>query len=760
MSIRLKLFLLLVLISIVPLVSAEQLGFGQIKIYLRSQIIEQLRFVANTQEERLNEIRDSYVQEARSIASNTFLQNSFSREPQVARLPTDTILREYTDQRDDLVNAAVYAENGRRIAIAYSEHSIPNRHLPTVIQSVPEATLGTVFADNDGSVLVDVLGPIRYDNERVGTLLLFFSGDRLTATNNLFSEFGSTAEILLAKKDERGNVFLITPARFQEAATAPEALLQNPNAPIISAINNIETTFNERNAKDYREVPVFAVTKYVESLGIGLVVKIDQEEALRATNRLSLINIAIMAAVAVLIIIFSNLYATRFTRPILALVDATNKFSQGDLSKRVKIKNKDEVGRLANAFNHMASALQIQYQKLEKIVEERTKQLRENVKELRASNARNTAVIESIGDGLVLTDALGNITYINEQTEHLLGWTQGELIGKPLVQQFKLFEEGEVPVADKDRPATHVLTKGEKTQTLISSSKYYQKKDGTLLPIALTATPVRVQDELIGMVEVFRDVTEDKLIDQAKTEFVSLASHQLRTPLSIINWYAELLLDGKMSKLDEEQEGQVKEIYDGSQRLVGLVNALLNVSRIDLGTFSVQPEKVQFMEFVRGIIHDLGPYAIKKRIDLKGSIPKEEMDLLVDPQLMRIVIENLVTNAIKYTPEEGSVEIAVTVQKDDVLVSVKDTGLGIPEDQKEKIFTKLFRARNVRNMAQEGTGLGLYVAQSIIQHSGGKIWFESEENKGSTFFVTLPLAGMKPKEGTKTIDLNSKPYAK
>lgn len=238
-------------------------------------------------------------------------------------------------------------------------------------------------------------------------------------------------------------------------------------------------------------------------------------------------------------------------------------------------------------------------------------------------------------------------------------------------------------------------------------------------------------------------------VDKAKSEFVSLASHQLRTPLSTINWYAEMLLAGDAGTLSPEQKQFMDEIYKGNQRMVELVNALLNVSRIDLGTFAIDPEPTDLRTISDSLLTELMPQIKTREVIVDKKYDPDFPTLFLDPKLMRIVIQNLLTNAIKYTPAKGQVMIDLSRMKTMVEIKVSDTGFGIPKDQQSKIFTKLFRADNVREKETDGTGLGLYIVKSIIEQSGGSVRFDSVLDKGTTFYVTIPIVGMKKKEGVK-----------
>ena len=366
--------------------------------------------------------------------------------------------------------------------------------------------------------------------------------------------------------------------------------------------------------------------------------------------------------------------------------------------------------------------------------------------EIETARAREEAILLSIGDGLISTDKKGNVTFINRSAEKLLSLKNEEIIGKSLAEVVHIEDEKGIPIPLQKRPINMALSVGTTTTT---TTYYYVRKDKTKFPVAITITPIKLEGKTVGTIGIFRDITRETDVDRAKTEFVSLASHQLRTPLSVIKWYSKMLLDGDVGKMTEKQKEYLEEIHTGNERMVALVNALLSVSRIELGTFSVVPKKVNLVTICKEVLG-----GIKEDIARRGLHVREEFkkvpDMKADPSYVRIIFQNLLTNAVKYTPKKGVIIITIDKKATDILISVKDTGYGIPEKSKEKIFTKLYRADNVVTKDTDGTGLGLYITKSIIEQAAhGKIWFESEENKGTTFFVSLPLTGMIKREGVK-----------
>ncbi|HXH27143.1 MAG TPA: ATP-binding protein [Candidatus Acidoferrum sp.] len=365
-----------------------------------------------------------------------------------------------------------------------------------------------------------------------------------------------------------------------------------------------------------------------------------------------------------------------------------------------------------------------------------------------ATRQKDETIFGDIAEGLIIFDKHARIIRVNAAARETLGLAENELLGQPFDKVLIAYDETDKLIPLNKRPMARTIAE----KRVVSQQLRYQRRDGSLFDAQVTNSPLIINGKLDGVIEIFRDITKEKEIDKAKTEFVSLASHQLRTPLSTINWYAEMLLAGDAGKITGEQKKYVDEIYRGNKRMTDLVGALLNVSRIDLGTFVIEPEMTNIVTLAQNTVRDLEPRIFQRKIDFEEQYEPRMPKISLDPKLIRMVVENLCSNAVKYTPEGGKVVLAIKREQDWLSISIQDTGYGIPKDQQSKIFTKLFRADNAKSQDIEGNGLGLYIVKSIVEYSGGKIWFESEQDKGTTFHVELPLAGMKKKVGTKTLD--------
>jgi len=230
-------------------------------------------------------------------------------------------------------------------------------------------------------------------------------------------------------------------------------------------------------------------------------------------------------------------------------------------------------------------------------------------------------------------------------------------------------------------------------------------------------------------------------VDNAKSEFVALASHQLRSPLNAINLSAEFLRT--VIKPHGEDEVQALEsIYSEVSRMSSLIDGILSVSRIELGSLSVEPREVDIVSIAREEARSLKRMAGAKGIEIHEIFDPKKLVARMDPTLLEIIFQNLLTNAIKYTPNGGDVSVKVERQRAQILICVRDSGSGIPEDQKGNIFKKLYRASNAIELDPQGTGLGLYIVKSMVREAGGDIWFESELGMGTAFFVAFPISGM------------------
>ena len=230
-------------------------------------------------------------------------------------------------------------------------------------------------------------------------------------------------------------------------------------------------------------------------------------------------------------------------------------------------------------------------------------------------------------------------------------------------------------------------------------------------------------------------------VGSIQSDFITLASHQLRTPLSGMRWLLELLMQPKTGPLNKKQKEYLDKIYSSSERMIALVNDLLEVTRLDQGDFKIYAVPTDLTQVIRGLIKEKEKYVTMKRLKIAFTTEQEPFpQVKTDQNKIKQAVGNILSNAISYTPEGGRITIDLKTVNGDVQCVVQDTGVGIPADQQKNIFSKFFRGTNVLKFETVGTGLGLYITKAFIEASGGKIWVESKENQGTTIYFTLPRA--------------------
>lgn len=351
--------------------------------------------------------------------------------------------------------------------------------------------------------------------------------------------------------------------------------------------------------------------------------------------------------------------------------------------------------------------------------------------------------VENASDMVIITDPGAKILFANRAAEKITGYPITEMINStPSLwggqMDSKFYENMWKTIKTGKKPFKNEVKN--------------KRKNGDIYIAEIQITPIIDKDDNLNFfVGIERDITKAKEIDNMKTEFISLASHQLRTPLSASKWYLEMLLNGDVGILSDEQKEYLQNMNISNERMIDLVNSLLNISRIESGRLIIEPRPTNLEKLIEEVVIEFKPTIKEKNLDLVMSIHAHLPNINIDPRLIRNVYMNLISNSIKYTPDGGEIHIFVSKRDSDILTQISDNGYGIPEDDQDKVFQKFFRAENIFRIETEGTGLGLYLARSIIEASKGKIWFESKENHGTTFWLSLPLTGSEAKKGEVTI---------
>lgn len=351
--------------------------------------------------------------------------------------------------------------------------------------------------------------------------------------------------------------------------------------------------------------------------------------------------------------------------------------------------------------------------------------------------ARLEALFASIGEGAIATDEHGIIIRVNQVALDILGNAKSDLMGKRFPDAVVALYDNGKPMDIFERPITRAFLTGK----TVSERSAYRHKEGRMLPVFITVSPILLKGRPIGAIEVFRDLTSEIEQEKLKSDFISIASHQLRTPLSAIHIYTRMLREGMGGELSHQQQTYANTILLSVKRMNELIDTLLNITRIEAGSLIVREQTVQPEELVEQIVTEFIPQAKAKQTKIQTTMETDLPCLQSDPLLIKEILSNLISNAIKYTPSSGRINIKVFRKDNDVMFSVKDDGYGIPQHNQKYIFTKFFRADNITVQDVSGTGLGLYLTKIIIDKLGGDIWFKSKEGKGTEFCFSLKRQG-------------------
>ncbi len=340
-------------------------------------------------------------------------------------------------------------------------------------------------------------------------------------------------------------------------------------------------------------------------------------------------------------------------------------------------------------------------------------------------NIGDLTITDYLIDGLLIFDRDNKVVLANPRVEKFFEVRQEDILDKSILHltRFRSF-----------KPLVTFLGGGIKE----CYRQDLEIRENFILQV--TSVSVMSEGEKISTLVILHDVTRERLSDKMKSEFVTLAAHQLRTPTSAVKWSLQSLMSGDIGDLNTEQKKAIETAYITNDRVISLVRDLLDLAQIEEGKYISKTELTDMEEIIQSIIEENKNISDNRRlrVEFKRSqtpLPK----LMLDKEKIKIAIGNIFDNALRYTLAGGKITIACFGSKKQVQVEIKDTGLGIPFNEQERVFTKFFRAENIRRMDTEGTGLGLYIAKNIIEAHEGRIWFDSEENKGTTFYFTIPV---------------------
>lgn len=364
-------------------------------------------------------------------------------------------------------------------------------------------------------------------------------------------------------------------------------------------------------------------------------------------------------------------------------------------------------------------------------------------KELVVESSKSEAIIRAIGDGVMVVDSTGDVKLINPAAQQIVGWNGKDATGIHYESILKLKTADGDNIPELENPLTRVLNTNQEVRdkdiTIVT-------KSGKNISAAFVVTPAGESGD--GAIAVFRDTTKERAEEREQTEFISTASHEMRTPVASIEGYLGLALNPNTAQIDDKARDFINKAHESAQHLGRLFQDLLDITKVEDGHMQNTPSVIEVVEFTRGIVDSLSMQAKEKGLDIlyKPDASKTSAGTVIiapilyayaDKDHLREVLANLIENAIKYTPS-GQVTIDLTGDSEHLSISVNDSGIGIPAEDLSHLFQKFYRVDSTDTREIGGTGLGLYLCRRLVESMDGRIWAESEYKRGSTFFVELP----------------------
>lgn len=533
--------------------------------------------------------------------------------------------------------------------------------------------------------------------------------------------------------------------------------------------------------QNYDGVPVIGVYEWVPALDTALLVEQSQEEAFRGNESVTTAVIAATLGVALVTAVIAAFLTRQITGPIVSLTESALRIAAGDLSQRVYITSRDEIGILADVFNRMASELEVLYNNLEAKVAERTRLLQQANYQIQRRAIQMQASLE-VGQAVSsILDPEGLLEQVVQVVRDCFVYSYVAVYtvddeGKHLLLRASVGRadpfHGRRLLADRPGP----VGRAYQTGTAVVESRPLPVSVGppTSYTRSEAALPLRLGQHILGVldvqstdqdgfdqddVSVLQNVANQVAIalenarayaverqaaeqlrelDRSKRRFLANMSHELRTPLTNIIGFARLMLKGADGPLTEQQHSDLQIIYHNGQHLLGLVNDLLDVSHIEAGLMELEFREVNLADLIRSVMATASALVRDKDIALREEIAPDLPTIRADPARIRQVLLRLLTNAAKFT-QQGVISVRAQPTDGQVLVSVSDTGMGIPPEDRERIFQRFEQGTLEDGRRPNGAGLGLALSKEFVEMHGGQIWVESEVGKGSTFTFTLPV---------------------
>ena len=532
---------------------------------------------------------------------------------------------------------------------------------------------------------------------------------KITEISKILQDYPTGSSIVEARVLDTQGYILGTTNQSQQSVIGTRTIEADAQQVLLT---NVVYTYNytEHDTRYWKIVSPISSSSGNSGNPLGIIsVTTNIESRYTQVKDIGVIFVSSSLIAIVLVIIITFLISQGITKPIAEMKKQTEKIAEGNYTGEVKIYSDDELGQLGQAINDLSFKI---------------KEAQENSE---SERQRLDSVLRHMSDGVIATDRRGRIVIMNTAALDILNLKSEKVIGIPLLSI--------LPLEEKVTFRELLETQHERLIHL--------EEDGEDSIVQCEFSVIQRESGFIsGLVCVLTDVTEQQKIDRERRNFVSNVSHELRTPLTSIKSYTEALVDGAWEN-KEIAPGFLKVIETETDRMMRMITDLLNLSRMDQNRLALEKEFINMNELVVHIVNRFEmvlqsePYR-DKNYRILTDITQRDLWVELDQDKITQVLDNIINNAIKYSPDGGRIIVRLMETHTDIIVSVSDEGLGISRKDIPHLFDRFYRVDKARSRAMGGSGLGLAIAQEVIQLHGGKIWVNSIENKGSTFFVSLP----------------------
>jgi PAS domain S-box-containing protein len=766
---RLKLLLIFVFLAIIPLVFLSSFSYFRVKQSYQETLMESFTRNAQIKQQILTYFIDFNLSWIKSLASQDILlaalenpkdkqgyEKVFASLMSVRR-ENPYIERAYilNPEGEVLISTATNDVGSKLGQVSFVTEPLKNR----------SSYVGRIIISPYGKRIIPFSTPLirKSDNKPIGILVIDFNTSIIKALfeNRLYSKnlypITSESEIESYVVDNDG----LPLSELKYGQKEKNLLVIKP---VVECLNNTKDINGIYDS--YFGQKVLGVSKCLKIDGITwtLVVEEPVNQVFSVSQQLGMI-IFIATILVILAILFIYYPVSKsFTQPMTLLTNGAKILGAGNLDYRINIKTGDELETLANSFNDMAGKLanlvndlkkekeilQIQKIRLDqsaKLLLRRDMDLQEANEEMEkekelaeAEKNKFKIVLEGISDGLIATNLDRKIVTINRAAEKILGYKPYEVIDKYIYEVLSLWDENgkEVRVDDycplkKDDFEGIVFSK--------SNLKLSGKNNKESYVNLISGKIKEGQAIKLGMILTFHDVTEEQELEKMKLDFVSIAAHELRAPLTTVLGYLSFLSKPEtLAKLNDYEKEFLARATLSSTNLNKLIENLLAVSKIEQGRMIIEPNEIDLSIIINKTVNSFQDIAKNKGLILQYLQPQKSLPLVIaDPDRIEEVLANLINNALNYT-EQGKITISVHQEGPFLVTAVSDSGKGIPQEAMTHLFTKFFRVKGKLEAGSKGTGLGLYISKNIITAHKGKIWVESQLGIGSTFYFSLPIA--------------------